>query len=81
MPLDPQEVNDWRKQMEPVISKLTYDQHQRIEFAAPNRQVGMEAAWNYLNGRARHLKVSATVPALILIGIAITIAAVVWGRG
>jgi hypothetical protein len=81
MNLDRDESYFWGKPMQPVISRLTYEQHKRLDDAAPNRMPGVRAAEEYLSTKIRHLRMTATIPALVLIGLALTVGAVVWGRG
>ncbi len=82
MPLCPDNFQDWLKErnMEPVISRLTYEQHKRIDDAEPDRRPGMLAAYEYLNGRVHHIELSSVVAALLIIGMALAIGVVVWGR-
>lgn len=64
--------------MEPVISRLDYSQHMRINDAAPDRTVGILAAYQYLEGRAMKLNMGIAVPALGIMIIALMLAVVAW---
>lgn len=64
--------------MEPMISKLDFNQHQQIEFAAPDRLSGVLAAIEYLDGKTRSIRASTIVSALILPGIALAVGMIAW---
>lgn len=81
MPLAPDEVQSWKeKTMEPMISQLTFEQHLRLNNAAPDRLPGVLAAQAYLASNRKPLKGSTIALAFFAFLAAVTVAAMVWGR-
>lgn len=60
------------------IPEMTYSRRQRVDDLAPDRTVGILAAYEYLEGRAMKLNMGIAVPALGIMIIALMLAVVAW---
>lgn len=76
MPLAPDEVEDWRKDMNKLrpmfdMTPMTLAQHQAITALVPDRLPGVLAATVYLEGKIRRMKIGVTIPAIALLLLAL----------
>jgi hypothetical protein len=57
----------------------TYAERQRLEMLAPDRSVGIAAAYEYLQNHVTKINVGIAIPAIGLLIIALMIGVVAWG--
>ena len=56
----------------------TYEERQRLDALAPDRTLGVIAAYEYINGRISNLNASIAIPAIGILIIALMLAVVAW---
>ena len=83
MGLDPDDIFFWRKAMKKCelilpIQEMTYNRRCRIDDLAPDRSLGIIAAYEYINGRISNLNATIAIPAIGILIIALMLAVVAW---
>lgn len=83
MGLDPDDFYFWRKAMEKLrpifdIPIQTYAERQHLEMLAPDRSIGITAAYEYLQNHVTKINVGIAIPAIGLLILALMIGVVAW---
>ena len=60
------------------IVEMTYNRRMRIDDLAPDRSLGIIAAYEYINGRISNLNATIAIPAIGILIIALMLAVVAW---
>ena len=60
------------------IQEMTYSRRMRVDDLAPDRSLGIIAAYEYLAARVTHINTTITIPALGIMILALMLAVVAW---